>query len=363
MTRTRSSAGPTREQACTWRHRRSGSRVPDRAPCRPPSRRSSRARAWPTPSTPSVWSRAALCLVVALALQVAVNYANDYSDGIRGTDADRVGPLRLVGSGAAERGGREARGVPGLRSRCRRRAGPRGPDVVVAGAGRSRVDPGRVGLHRRAAAVRLRRPRRAVRLRLLRAGGGLRDGVRPGRGVHRCCPSSPRSPSACSPARSSSRTTCATCPATPRPASAPSRCKLGDARHRGRSTPACSCFRSSSRWRCTATAGPGDCSGLGAFPVALYQYRRRPRRSERPCARAGAQGDRPASSSLYAVLLAVALSRLTGLAGRAAGRVGLVVRGRGVGARLDEVSVVVLGPGGRVQPVGDPRGPRLDVRR
>ena len=39
--------------------------------------------------------------VVAVALQVATNYANDYSDGVRGTDDDRVGPLRLVGSGAA----------------------------------------------------------------------------------------------------------------------------------------------------------------------------------------------------------------------------------------------------------------------
>jgi 1,4-dihydroxy-2-naphthoate octaprenyltransferase len=44
---------------------------------------------------------ALLALVVALALQVAVNYANDYSDGRRGTDTDRVGPMRLVGSGAA----------------------------------------------------------------------------------------------------------------------------------------------------------------------------------------------------------------------------------------------------------------------
>lgn len=41
---------------------------------------------------------------VALALQVGVNYANDYSDGIRGTDLDRVGPLRLTGSGAARPG-------------------------------------------------------------------------------------------------------------------------------------------------------------------------------------------------------------------------------------------------------------------
>src|SRR3954465_11825160 len=44
---------------------------------------------------------ALLALVVALALQAAVNFANDYSDGRRGTDADRVGPMRLVGSGAA----------------------------------------------------------------------------------------------------------------------------------------------------------------------------------------------------------------------------------------------------------------------
>ena len=44
---------------------------------------------------------ALLALLVALSLQVAVNYANDYSDGKRGTDAVRVGPMRLVGSGAA----------------------------------------------------------------------------------------------------------------------------------------------------------------------------------------------------------------------------------------------------------------------
>ena len=45
-----------------------------------------------------------LALIVALALQVGVNYANDYSDGIKGTDADRIGPMRLVGSGAATAG-------------------------------------------------------------------------------------------------------------------------------------------------------------------------------------------------------------------------------------------------------------------
>lgn len=47
------------------------------------------------------WARALLALVVSLALQVGVNYANDFSDGVRGTDDDRVGPLRLTGSGLA----------------------------------------------------------------------------------------------------------------------------------------------------------------------------------------------------------------------------------------------------------------------
>ncbi|QHC56902.1 1,4-dihydroxy-2-naphthoate polyprenyltransferase [Rathayibacter tanaceti] len=48
------------------------------------------------------WVRALLCLAVSLALQIGVNYANDYSDGVRGTDANRVGPSRLTGSGAAK---------------------------------------------------------------------------------------------------------------------------------------------------------------------------------------------------------------------------------------------------------------------
>ena len=46
--------------------------------------------------------KALLALIVALALQVGVNYSNDYSDGIRGTDDDRVGPFRITGSGASE---------------------------------------------------------------------------------------------------------------------------------------------------------------------------------------------------------------------------------------------------------------------
>jgi 1,4-dihydroxy-2-naphthoate octaprenyltransferase len=50
---------------------------------------------------PIVWWRAVSALAVALALQVGVNYANDYSDGIRGTDTERRGPLRLTATGTA----------------------------------------------------------------------------------------------------------------------------------------------------------------------------------------------------------------------------------------------------------------------
>lgn len=48
------------------------------------------------------WWKALLALIVAVALIIGVNFANDYSDGIRGTDDERVGPLRLVGSGLAQ---------------------------------------------------------------------------------------------------------------------------------------------------------------------------------------------------------------------------------------------------------------------
>ena len=49
-----------------------------------------------------VWWAALLALLVAVAVQIGVNYANDYSDGVRGTDDRRVGPRRLVGSGLAD---------------------------------------------------------------------------------------------------------------------------------------------------------------------------------------------------------------------------------------------------------------------
>lgn len=73
----------------------------------------SRPRTWPAAVVPVAVGtaaaqdqpnllRASLALLVALALQIGVNYANDYSDGVRGTDDKRVGPTRLVASGLVE---------------------------------------------------------------------------------------------------------------------------------------------------------------------------------------------------------------------------------------------------------------------
>ena len=55
-----------------------------------------------TSIAPWAWWRIALALAVAVCLQIGVNYANDYSDGVRGTDKYRLGPSRLTGSGAAK---------------------------------------------------------------------------------------------------------------------------------------------------------------------------------------------------------------------------------------------------------------------
>lgn len=62
-----------------------------------------------------VWWRALAAMVVALAIQVATNYVNDYTDGLRGTDDGRVGPVRLVATGlATARQVRLAAGLAGL---------------------------------------------------------------------------------------------------------------------------------------------------------------------------------------------------------------------------------------------------------
>ena len=86
-----------------------------------------------------IWWRAGAALVVAVALQVATNYANDYSDGIRGTDSDdrRVGPVRLVGQrlarpGAVKRAALAAFAVAGVAGVAL--AVAVGPELIVVGA-------------------------------------------------------------------------------------------------------------------------------------------------------------------------------------------------------------------------------------
>lgn len=84
-----------------------------------------------------VWWRALAALVVSLALQVATNFVNDYADGDRGTDADRLGPPRLVGGGAVssadvKRAALVSFGVAGIAGLLLTLAV--GPELLVVGA-------------------------------------------------------------------------------------------------------------------------------------------------------------------------------------------------------------------------------------
>jgi 1,4-dihydroxy-2-naphthoate polyprenyltransferase len=118
-------------------------------------------------------------MVVAVSLQVATNYANDYSDGVRGTDADdkRVGPVRLVGQGlaspsAVKRAAMLAFGVAGVAGAAL--AVAVGPELLVVGA--AAIAAG--WFYTGGPALRLRGLRRGVRLRVLRRGGHRGVGLR-----------------------------------------------------------------------------------------------------------------------------------------------------------------------------------------
>ena len=136
-----------------------------------------------------IWWRFAAALVVALALQVGVNYANDYSDGVRGTDRDRKGPLRLTATGTAtphavRNAAALAFGVAavvGPRAVARRRtrgccssASPPSPPPCSTPAARSRYGYLGLGEVHGARVLRVRRDRR-LRVRAGRA--GARRGV------------------------------------------------------------------------------------------------------------------------------------------------------------------------------------------
>ena len=137
---------------------------------------------------------AILALVVALALQVGVNYANDYSDGIRGTDEARVGPVRLVGQRLADPRNVKVAAFLAFGARRARGPGARRPLARVAAAAPRRARrPRRLAVHRGERPVRLPRPRGGLRLRLLRPDGDPR---------HRSTPRPARSRGSASSARS-----------------------------------------------------------------------------------------------------------------------------------------------------------------
>ncbi len=120
---------------------------------------------------PGLWWRALGALVVALAIQIGTNYANDYSDGIRGTDDARVGPVRLSATGlaspaAVKRAALLAFAVAGVAGLALAWATSWWISWSVRPACWRRLV-----LHRWTPALRVRGTGRGVRLRLLRTGG------------------------------------------------------------------------------------------------------------------------------------------------------------------------------------------------
>ena len=170
------------------------------------------------------WVRAVLALVVALALQIGVNYANDYSDGIRGIDKNRVGPPRLVGSGRAK-----PRTVLTVAIVFFGIAAVAGAILICAaasgGCSRSARSASRRPGSTPAASVRTattRSARSSCSSSSASSRWPARCTPRPARSTSR--PGSAASRSAPSPARCSSSTTCATASRTRSAASAPSPC-------------------------------------------------------------------------------------------------------------------------------------------
>ena len=128
----------------------------------------------------AVWWKALLALAVALALIVGVNYANDYSDGIRGTDDNRAGPVRLVGARLATPRSVLAAAVTSLALGAAAGLALALLSRTVADRGRRRLHRRRVAVHRRVEALRLCGFRRGRGIRVLRPGRRARHAVHPG---------------------------------------------------------------------------------------------------------------------------------------------------------------------------------------
>ena len=130
------------------------------------------------------WGAFTAALAGSIFIQIGTNLANDYSDAKRGRRHRRSARTRARHldrpGGSEERAGRD---LDRLRGRDRLRDLPRHRRRADHPRGRRRLDPRRGPLHRRAAALRLRGPRRAVRLPLLRAGRGQRLLLRAARGA------------------------------------------------------------------------------------------------------------------------------------------------------------------------------------
>jgi len=124
------------------------------------------------------WLNSVLCLVIALSLQVATNYANDYSDGVRGTDEQRVGPFRLTASRLVPARHVRRAAYLGFALACVHGAVARVAHLVVVCRDRGDRSIGGMVLYGWSTALWVLRLWRTVRLCLFRARGDGRHHVR-----------------------------------------------------------------------------------------------------------------------------------------------------------------------------------------
>ncbi len=120
---------------------------------------------------------ATLCLLTAITLQIACNFSNDYSDGIKGTDKNRIGPQRLVASKHPKTSPNNSNHNLHHNYNIRNHTNPIHTKMGT-NPNRNTINPSKLVLHRRKKPIRIQRLRRNKRIHILRTNSNNRHNIR-----------------------------------------------------------------------------------------------------------------------------------------------------------------------------------------